>query len=284
VVSETLRSLLFVPGDSQIKLIKGRQARADALVVDWEDAVAPEQKAQARSLTAEFLRAPDAPRQLTLVRFNPVSSRAFPEDCAALANCLADGIMLSKCRSAEDVRVLEKVLECVDPAERCDIFPLVESPAALLNAFSIASASRRVSALAFGAEDFSAEIGLVRSGNEIELLYARSALLTAARAAGRGAIDSPCLEFRNLAKVAAAARRARRLGFDGKMAIHPAQIDTINETFLPSESEMEQARSMLAAASSGAGVFAVGGSMVDEAILRRARRTVHLASRVQGKA
>ena len=156
-------------------------------------------------------------------------------------------------------------------------------PLALLNAFSIATASPRVAALLFGAEDFSAEMGILPSAGEIELLHARSSLVTQARAAGRDALDSPCLEFRDLRRIAAAARRARNLGFTGQMAIHPSQVKILNEIFSPSQLEFEKARAIIAAASPDAGVFSVEGSMVDEAVLKRARRVLRLASQSDAK-
>jgi citrate lyase subunit beta / citryl-CoA lyase len=280
-VEKRLRSLLFVPGDSHRKIIKSQQIPADALVVDWEDAVAPQSKTEARKLTVELMRQ-RATLPMIVLRLNPVPSAAFQEDCAVLGQCPVDGIMLSKCQSAGDVCRLEEVLNRVPSLDKCRIYPLLESPAAILNAFSIAMASPRVAALAFGAEDFSAETGIVRTAGEIELLYARSSLVTQARAAGRDALDSPCLEFRRPRRIAAAARRARNLGFTGQMAIHPSQVKILNEVFSPSKREVKEARDVVAAASPRAGVFSIEGSMVDEAVLRRARRVLRLASQSGG--
>lgn len=282
-VEKRLRSLLFVPGDSHRKIMKAQQIRADALVVDWEDAVAPQSKTEARKLTVELMRQRAMLPQTMVLRLNPVSSAAFQEDCAALGQCSVDGIMLSKCQSADDVGRLEEVLNRMPSLDKCRIYPLLESPAAILNAFSIAMASPRVAALAFGAEDFSAETGIVRTAGEIELLYARCSLVTQARAAGRDALDSPCLEFREPRRIAAAARRARNLGFTGQMAIHPSQVKILNEVFSPSKREVKEARDIVAAASPRAAVFSIEGSMVDEAVLRRARQVLRLASQSRGE-
>jgi citrate lyase subunit beta/citryl-CoA lyase len=215
--------------------------------------------------------------QRIILRLNPVFSSAFQEDCAILDQCTVDGIMLSKCRTADDVCRLEEVLKTVATLDNCRVYPLLESPEALLNAFSIAMVSPRVAALAFGAEDFAAEMGIVRTADEIELLYARSSLVAQARAAGRDALDSPCLEFRAPRRLAASARRARNLGFTGKLAIHPSQVRTLNKIFSPAERELKAARDIVAAASANPGAFSIDGSMVDEAVLKRARRVLGIA-------
>lgn len=282
-IDKSLRTLLFVPGDSRGKLAKSQLSQADALIVDWEDAVAPQNKAEARVLTLEFLRRRAMFPQMIILRLNPVFSPAFQEDCAILDQCTVDGIMLSKCRTADDVCRLEEVLKTIAALGNCRVYPLLESPEALLNAFPIAMASPRVAALAFGAEDFAAEMGIVRTADEIELLYARSSLVAQARAAGRDSLDSPCLEFREPRRMAASARRARNLGFTGKLAIHPAQIRTLNKIFSPSERELKAARDVVAAASASTGAFSIDGSMVDEAVLKRARRVLRIADLGRGK-
>jgi len=266
-----LRSLLFVPGDSRKKLEKGPATGADALVVDWEDAVPLDHKGSARNLTLEFLGRRTVPAWM--VRVNPVSSPLFLEDCETLAGSLPDGIILSKCRSAADVAQLEDFLRRKNPDAQCSIYPLIESPAAVVNAFSIATSSNRVLGLGFGAEDFSAEARIVRTEEEIELLYARSAMVTACRAAGCEPIDSPCMDFQDSQKIRAAARRARYLGFTGKFAIHPSQVHVINELFSPTESEVAAARRVLDAfAAAGGAVLGLDGTVVDEAVARRARQ------------
>jgi citrate lyase beta subunit len=281
LIEISLRSVLFVPADAGKKLARAQQLPADALAVDWEDGVALPHKNKARTQTVEFTRQRATLPQVILVRMNPVFSPEFSQDCAAIQQCTVDGIILSKCRSAEDVRGLADVLDQVVALRDCNIYPLIESPAALLDAFSIATASDRVAALAFGAEDFSAEMGIVQSETEIELLYARSCIVTSARAAGRDAVDSPCLDLRNPERVREAGRRARNLGFTGKLAIHPSQLEILNEVFSSSDQELEEARRILAASSPDRGAFSLEGSMVDEPILKRARQVLHRAPRSQ---
>jgi citrate lyase subunit beta/citryl-CoA lyase len=275
-MTHILRSLLFVPGDSQSKIAKAVQVPADVLILDWEDAVLSKDKASARVLTIDFLKHRTIP-QPVFIRFNPAGTRAFEEDCLAVRECVPVGVVLSKCRSAEDIQKLHDLLDAIDPAHKCGICPLVESPKGVLQAPSIASASNRVTMVAFGAEDFSAEMHIIRTAEELELLYARSFIVAACRAAGKEPIDSPCLELRDPECVRTAAHKARNMGFSGKLAIHPNQISIINETFSPSEAEVREARHIVEVMSEApTGVFTVDGRMVDEAIVRRARSILEL--------
>jgi citrate lyase subunit beta/citryl-CoA lyase len=271
-----LRSLLLVPGDSQSKMAKAVQVPADILIFDWEDAVLSKDKASARVLTIDFLTDHTIP-QPVFIRFNPAGTPAFDEDCLALRECVPAGVVLSKCRSAEDVQKLQDRLDAIDPARKCGICPLVESPEGLLRAPSIAGNSNRVTMVAFGAEDFSADMRIIRTAEEIELLYARSAIVAACRATGREPIDSPCLELRDSKCVQTAAHRARNIGFSGKLAIHPNQVSIINEVFSPSEAEVREARHIVESMSAApSGVVTVDGRMVDEAIVRRSRSILNL--------
>jgi citrate lyase beta subunit len=266
-----LRSLLFVPADSERKLAKAKALPADALVLDWEDGVGTSNKPAARRHAIAALQAPERFEQLLIIRVNRAGSDSFREDCEALLVCLPDALMLSKCGSVSDLNELMQFLNIRDPEGACPICPFIESPGGLLNAHAIAVGSERVFALAFGAEDFSAELGLRRTEDEIELLYARSALVTAARAAGREAFDSPCLTLGDETKLAQSAARARNLGFSGKLAIHPEQVPVLNTAFSPTAEEVDWARRVLEAGSGG-GAHRSEGQMVDEAVLRQARR------------
>lgn len=276
-MTRILRSLLFVPGDSPSKMAKAAALPASALIIDWEDAVLPAGKGAARELTLDFLRRQSAALPV-FVRYNRAGSAAFRADCETLREFVPDGVVLSKCRSADEVKQLAAALDQSDAQGCCLICPMVESPQGLLNASAIASAAARVAMVAFGAEDFSAEMRIMRTADEMELLYARSALVASCRAAGKEPIDSPCLEFRDLEQVKAAAGRARNLGFSGKLAIHPSQLAAINERFSPTAAEIEEARRVVELFGSPvSGVAAAGGQMVDEAVVRRARLILELA-------
>ena len=275
------RCLLFVPGDSQAKLQKAFGLSVDAVVIDWEDAVLPVDKAAAREITLGALRR-RSPGQIVIVRTNPVDSEAFPTDREALADLpretLPSGVMIPKCSSSEEMLEAAAFLDQVDPARGCGLYAVIESARGVVNVSDIVMADDRIAAAAFGAEDFSAETGIRRGADDCELLYARSAVVTAARAAGREAYDSPSMDFRNLDKVRAAAERARDLGFSGQMAIHPAQATIVREVFTPGAEETAEARRLLAAfEQQERGVTAVDGRLVDEPVLKRARRILTFA-------
>ena len=282
MIHPVYRCLLFVPGDSQAKLRKAFGLHADAIVIDWEDAVLPTDKANARQTTLPLLAGRAPTEQATIVRINPVGSEAFGPDCEALAGlppeALPDGVMVAKCASSEDVREAAAFLDEVDPSGRVGLYVVIESARGVVNAVKITTAHDRVVAAAFGAEDFSAETGIRRGPDDAELLYARSAVVTAARAAGCDVYDSPSMDFRDLAKVKAAAERARNLGFSGQLAIHPGQIPIVQEAFQPTPEEIAEAGQVLRNfAEQGLGVMAMEGRLVDEPILKRARRTLRLA-------
>ena len=266
------RSYLFVPGDSERKLARARQRGADVLILDWEDAVLSENKARARELSLDFVLGDSPSSTSVLIRCNPAASSSFEEDSAALRRIPSEGVLLSKCRSVDEVLLLDQALSDSKGTTEHRIYLMLESPQAVLNAFQMASSCTRVAGLMFGAEDFSAEMYITRTSEETELLYARSAVATAARAAGCEVVDSPCLEFKDLARVRSHSQAARNLGFSGKLAIHPAQVAVINEVFSPSAAEVEWARQIVDAFSTaGAGVVDVDGTMVDEAIVKQAR-------------
>ncbi len=262
---------MFVPADSEAKQAKALATDADALIVDLEDAVAPPNREAARKIVTKFLKADRGTyRGAVLVRFNACASPEFAKDCEILREAVPDGIVLSKCRTAEDIGRMESALPSTDT--RCAMIPMIESALALLHAYEIASASARLAALAFGAEDFSSDTGITRTAGEPELAYARSAIVVAARAAGLGVIDTPYVAYRDEAGLLAAAQNARNLGFSGKLAIHPAQLPLLNRVFQPTAEEVADAQRVVDwAAAYGTGATAMDGRMIDEAIVRRAR-------------
>lgn len=273
-----LRSVLFVPGDDQHKLMKASQAPADALVLDWEDAVAPDRKAVARSHTMTFLASREVFTGIVLIRLNPTDSPKFAADITQVRHIHAEGLVLSKVVSARDVQYAEEQLYEARQQRDLWLFPLIESAAGLLNASAIVNSSERVAALMFGAEDFCADTGITRGKEEIELLYARSAIVTAARAANLQVIDSPYLVFDDDQELAKAASRARNLGFTGKLAIHPRQVGILNRSFSPHPEEIRSAQRILSTfTTSEEGVTSVDGTMVDEAVVKRARQILELA-------
>ena len=282
-----MRSLLFVPGDSQKKLAKAVESGADALVLDLEDSVAASEKARAREMVAEFVaahRALDA-RPRLYVRVNPFEGAATADDLAAVMPAGPDGIMLPKCLGGADVQrlgahlaVLEAENGFPDGSTRI-IAIATESAAAILALSSYTGASARLVGLAWGAEDLSADIGAesyraADGGFTGPFRLARDMTLFAAVAAGAAPIDSVFVNFRDDAGLRAECLAARRDGFTAKMAIHPGQVAVINEILSPSPDAVARAREIVAAfeAAPGAGVLSVNGEMLDLPHLKRAWR------------
>jgi citrate lyase subunit beta/citryl-CoA lyase len=238
--------------------------------------VAEASKIDARRFALEFINSSEFAGSI-FVRVHAVGSPQFTEDCAALRSVCPDGIVLSKCATPDEVRQFATFLNDTS----CGILPLIETPVGVVNCSAIVTASDLVIGAAFGAEDFSAEMEITRTEGEPELLYARCAIATACRAAGVEPIDSPFLEYRNESGLRTAATRSSHLGFTGKLAIHPAQVPILNEVFSPTSSQIEDARNLVEAfESSKAAVVGMEGRMIDEAVVKRARRLLALYSDV----
>lgn len=284
----TIRSFLFVPGDSGKKLRKAAESDADALIVDLEDAVAPQEKAQARSIAREFVAG--HPERGCWVRINPLETADALADLRAVMPSAPAGIVLPKPQGAQDAIQLGKMLdvleqECGVPAGRTAILPVAtERPAALFHLHEYAGATKRLAGLTWGAEDLGAAVGASANRDaEGEWLppyqLARSLCLFAAAAAAVPAIDTVFTDYRNLEGLRASAARARRDGFSGMLAIHPAQVGIINESFLPSSEEVERARRIveLFEAAPEVGTVGLDGRMLDRPHLVQARRILELA-------
>lgn len=279
-----MRSLLFVPGDSQRKLEKALTAGADVLIVDLEDSVAPGRKAAAREIAAGFLAGAGKAARPVYVRVNALSTGLTDDDLAAVMAARPAGIMLPKAEGGGDVsrlsvklRVQEAEHGIADGATR--ILPLItETPAALFAAGTYGGASERLAGLTWGAEDLSAAIGARTARDEAGrytdvFALARATTLLAAGAAGVAAIDTVFTDFRDEDGLKRECLAAERDGFAGKLAIHPAQVPIINAAFTPSEEAVAQARRVAAAfAEAGeTGVVALDGEMLDRPHLSRAR-------------
>jgi citrate lyase subunit beta/citryl-CoA lyase len=262
------RSMLFVPPADARKLARAASSDADALILDWEDGTAAPHKTKARRETLAYLSGVRG-NQPVWVRLNPEGSPAFSDDKDALVRALPDGIILSKCESAASIVRVASLLD----RRPCMLMPLIETASGLVAAADMAGASPHIAAIGFGAEDFKADTGVLPGPEETELLYARSSIVVAARAAGVEPFESPCLEYRDLTAVERAAGQARKLGFSGAMAIHPAQIPAIHRAFMPSPAEVEHARAVVSALDSQeSGAVGYNGTMVDRAVVQRARR------------
>lgn len=286
------RSFLFVPGDSERKLDKAANSAADALIVDLEDSVAAAARPQARALAAEFLnKESDAE---IWVRINPLASEDALEDLHAVMPAGPHGIVLPKPRSAGDTIELAKFLGDFEQSSDLEpgttaILPIAtERPAALFNMDGYTDATPRLGGLTWGAEDLSAAVGATNyrgpRGNWLPpYQLARSLCLFAAAAAGVPAIDTVYTDYKDAEGLARFAAAARRDGFEGMLAIHPDQVEEINNAFVPTGEEMERAQHIveLFAANPDAGTLGMGGEMIDRPHLLQAKRILERANRLK---
>jgi citrate lyase subunit beta/citryl-CoA lyase len=282
--------MLFVPADSERKLQKAIDVGADALILDLEDAVAPAEKATARTGAARFIESTSAKRSWkTFVRINPLDSGLALADLAAVVVPGLDGIVLPKANSAADVVRLAHYLEAFESRSGVAqghvriVVVATETAQAVLSLGTYQAGLPRLEALTWGAEDLSAAVGATSNreeSGELSNLYvtAGSLCLCAAAAAAVSAIDTLFADFKDDAGLASACRSARRRGFVGKIAIHPAQVGTINASFTPSDAEIAAARRIVEAfeAQPRAGAVSIDGVMHDMPHLKQARRTLDL--------
>lgn len=287
-----LRSMLFIPADSERKLAKGEATGADALILDLEDAVAPSRTHIAREMALAYLRSRSSRgRQQLWVRINPLSTPAALLDLVVVAGA-PDGIMLPKVRSAADVVELSHYLDALEVREGVAqgfirIMPIAtETPQSLFALGSYEGCSARLAGLTWGAEDIAAALGAStnrRPDGEYDTVYqlACALCLSGAAAAGVQPIDTIWADFADEAGLIRDARTARQRGFTGKIAIHPNQVATINAAFTPSEEELAWSRKVVDLFESNPGMGTVGleGKMLDMPHLKQAQRILALAQR-----
>jgi citrate lyase beta subunit len=277
---------LFTPGDSVHKMKKAAAVGADVVILDLEDGVAVSQKAEARQNVAAVLSEVDFGRIERLVRVNTPNSDLYVADLKAVAGTGVDGIVLPKVESAGQVQDLDNHLSMAErsndlPGGTIRLFALIETALGVMNLKEIGQASRRLDGLLFGAEDLAADLGTSRSSAGWEVFYGRSALVTAAAAFGLEAIDTIYVDYRNTAGLEEDASFAQQLGYTGKMAIHPGQVEVLNRVFSPSPAEITQAIELLEAFQShvaaGTGVFVMDDRMVDMPHVRAAEHLLERA-------
>lgn len=287
----TPRSWLFVPADAPQKMQKGRAGDADALIIDLEDSVAESAKPEARRLAAEFVSGAGESRQQLWVRVNPLSTPFIGDDLDMAVMAGVSGIVAPKVNGASDVLAISARLDRLERARGLEAGSIrilalaTETPAAVLNMSGYEAAKPRLTGLTWGAEDLSSAVGALSPRDEQGMLtgpylLARSLCIFAAAAAEVEAIETVYPAFRDLDGLAAYAGRARRDGFLGMMAIHPAQVAVINAAFTPTAEEVDKARRIveLFAANPGAGALGLDGQMLDRPHLKQAERTLQRIS------
>ena len=268
------RSYLFVPGNRPERFAKATASGADAVIVDLEDAVPPAEKSRARTEVEAWV----SPAHPVLLRINGVDTPWFRDDVTCCRMPGVTAILLPKTESAEHLRRVEELL-----GQTGRILPLIETAQGFANALEIAR-YRGVQRLVFGALDFQLDVGIRGDGEE--LLYFRSQLVLVSRLAGiRAPVDGIHTAIDDEAQLRADALRARRLGFGGKLCIHPKQVGPVNECFLPTAEEIAWAKRVVQAAAAARGAaVALDGGMIDQPVVLQAQRILKEAERGAGTA
>jgi len=274
-------SRLYLPGNNPKLFINAGIYGSHGIILDLEDSVAPDKKYEARFLVRNALRSVDFCGAERMVRINQLP--AGLDDLTFVVPHHVNLILIPKCESAgQIVQVDEKISEILGHKNsEVYLMPIIESALGVMHAFEIASASENVVALALGLEDYTADIGVQRTTEGGESYFARCMVVNAARAAGIQPIDSVFSDIDDLEALAGNARQSKSLGFTGMGCIHPRQVPIINETFLPTETEIEKAKRIVIAyemsKKEGIGVVALDSKMIDPPVVKRALRNIQLA-------
>ncbi len=285
-MASMLRSLLFVPGHRARFYEKLAEFRPDAVIIDLEDAVPPAEKPLARSMVRERLGGPLLAGLQVFVRVNGVDSPYFRDDVRGAIAAGLDGIFLPKAANAEAIHIANMLLAQTELRVglllgSVRIVPIVETVSGALNARELAVASPRVMALAFGAEDFTLDLGVERSRDGIETRYPRAQVALAAHGAGRLAIDTPWTAIDDPDGLVRETEEGRQFGYTAKQAIHPSQIGPIHAVFTPTVSEVAWARRVVEAYDEaigrGSGAINLDGKLIDVPMVARARRVLERA-------
>jgi citrate lyase subunit beta/citryl-CoA lyase len=272
------RSVLYLPASNSRALEKAKGLPCDAVILDLEDAVAPEAKAEAREAAAAAVRAGGFGRRELAIRVNGVGTEWFEADLAAACAAGPDAIVVPKVDSAGTVRSLAAALEAHGAPSGTALWAMIETPSAVLRAADIASASDRLTVLVLGTNDLVKELGVEHVPGRLPLHTALGLTVLGAKAAGVVALDGVYNDLTDVDGYLAECRQGRALGFDGKTLIHPKQIDDANATYAPSAAAVEDARGLLAAwqSTAGAGVVTYRGRMVENLHVATAERILAL--------
>jgi citrate lyase subunit beta/citryl-CoA lyase len=278
------RSVLYMPGANARALDKARSLDADVLILDLEDAVAPDAKAQARSQVANALREGGYGRRECVVRINALDTPWGRDDVQAVARAGADAVLLPKVQSAAELGALAQALDAAGAPAGLSLWAMAETPLGFLRLDAIACGHPRLAAIVVGTSDLVKDLHARHTPSRDETLLARSLAVMAARAHGLAVLDGVHLDLHDDAGLAAACRQGRDQGFDGKTLIHPKQIAAANVAFAPTEDELASARKRLdawrAAQAAGQGVAVVDGALVENLHAEEAERVLALAAAI----
>ena len=285
------RALLYMPGDDRRKIEKSTTLGIDSICMDMEDGVAANKKAEARAVIAQAMKELDFGNSERCIRINSIGSGLEKRDLVAALATNPDSIVVPKIETAEQVKWVSEHIESYELSSNLKIGSIrlligVETAKGILNLKEIAEADKRLEAIIFGAEDYAASVGATRTKEGPEVLYARSAVVTACAANDLQAIDMVYIDFRDLEGLRLEAEQGAGLGFSGKQIIHPNQVVPVQEAFTPSDEAIEYARRVVASFEAsqkeGKGAYALDGKMIDMPLLKNAQKVLDRA-RAAGK-
>ncbi len=276
-------SRLYLPGNSPKLMLNAGLHKPNGLILDLEDAVAPEKKHEARFVVRNALRNLDFYGAERMVRIN--QGEMGIEDLEYIVSQNANLILIPKSESADDVLAVDEAVRKLKAKNNSSqdiwLMPIIESAKGVINAYKIAAASKNISSVAIGLEDYTADLGTQRTSEGNESFFARSMVVNAARAAGVQPIDSVFSDVSDMEALARNVRKSKRLGFDGMGCIHPRQIKVIHENFAPSAMEIEKAKRIFLAfkeaRANGLGVVSLGTKMIDAPVVKRAVNAITVA-------
>lgn len=278
------RSVLYMPGANERALEKAKGLPADALILDLEDAVAPDAKVEARRRVCAAAASGEYGSKEITIRANGLDTEWHADDIRAIAEAGPAAVVVPKVNSVADVAAIEKGLEAAGAPDHTKIWAMLETPIAMLHAEEIASASERLAVLVMGTNDLAKELHAEHVPGRQPLQHGLSVCLLAARAAGKVILDGVYNDIKNEAGFLAECQQGREMGFDGKTLIHPSQLEPCNDVFAPGEAEVEAAREIIAAfteaTAAGKGVVTVNGRMIENMHVDNARRTLALADAI----
>ena len=279
------RSVLYMPGSNARALEKARGLAADAIIMDLEDAVAPDAKAAARGQIAAALKTGGYGKRELVVRVNGLGTPWGFDDLRAMAVVGADALLVPKVESADMVRQTLRLIDEAGAPQSCQLWCMMETPIGILNAAEIAGASGRLGALVMGTSDLTKDLHARHTVMRLPMLTALSICLLAARAHGLAILDGVHLDLADDAGFVEACRQGAELGFDGKTLIHPKTIEPANRAYAPSEQEVSWSRRIIdahaEAARQGKGVVLVEGKLIENLHVENARRLVALADGIK---
>ena len=287
---DLLRSLIFVPGNRANMLERAKEFKADVIMVDLEDSVPPGEKAAAREIAREWVPQLAGKGRRVMVRLNSLDTGLTQDELAAVIGPHLAGISIGKAETVWDLQDVDHIIGPLEsaaglPQGQIKIIPWIENARAVLTAYQLATASPRIEAIAFGAEDYTDDMGVQRTDTSEEIYFARATVAVAARAARVGSLDTPFVGFRDPDGFREDIEISRRLGYTGRFAIHPSQIEIINEMFGPSPEEVAYARQVVEAwdqaEDQGRGSLSLDGRMIDVPVVKRAQNLLALAERIQ---